>query len=90
MKKIIVLFVLCLKMISLTGCKNDITDPPPVEVEPGRRDYVWDTYYLEPPPSEVTLICQMWGSNLKDIWATGSASLSLYGIWHFNGSKGDY
>ena len=70
----------------LISCKESIVDPEE-NLPAGRRDYIWDVTNLESPNGEGVWLSAIWGSSTQDIWAVGQASLSTYGIWHFNGTS---
>ncbi len=72
----------------LNSCKEIINDPPyEEELKPGRRDYIWNEYVLEPTENYRALLSSMWGATQNDIWACGQAYLSKSQVWHFDGAK---
>lgn len=89
MKKLIIIFCLPILVSIIVSCKSNPTEPPiitPVEVTPGSRNYTWNVTTLDIKAGESASLSEIWGSSPADIWAVGSASLSDYGAWHFNGS----
>lgn len=84
-------FIIISILLTLTGCKkNEIVEPiipAPEEIKPGRRDYVWKEYVLEPSYNYVALLNSMWGASPNDIWVCGQAYLSMSQVWHFDGSN---
>ena len=68
MKNLIVAFISAILFIQLISCKNNPVEPPEQvvkakEIEPGRRDYVWDETVLEIPAGETALFGGIWGSS---------------------------
>jgi hypothetical protein len=93
MKNIISLFGIAIIVFCIYSCKSNPAEPPiitPVEVKPGSRDYTWDITTLQVKAGESAWLSEIWGSSPSDIWAIGSASMSYYGAWHFNGSTWQY
>lgn len=87
--KIIFSALLALQLIQ-SGCKEkEITEPIipiPEEIKPGRRDYEWKEYILEPSFNYYVRLRSMWGASPNDIWACGQAYLSKSQVWHFDGT----
>lgn len=73
--KLIFPFILSILLIILNSCDDGPTDP---EVEPGKRNYVWeiDTLDVYAPISKI------WGSEPNDVWA-----ICYDGIWHYDGKE---
>ena len=67
--------------VNITSC-NGVSEP---EIQPGRRDYVWEVDTLKLPPGEFATIYGIWGSSPTDIWACGDGSSNKYRLWHYNG-----
>lgn len=76
--------------MSLISCNsNPLLEPisPEELLQPGRRDYSWEEFILEPPESyNRVLLNSLWGASTNDIWACGQAYLSKSQVWHFNGA----
>lgn len=64
--KVIISTIFLVSIIILNTC--DTTEPPKDEIEPGRRDYVWEVDTLEIP---FTYLHRIWGSSPNDVWAIG-------------------
>jgi hypothetical protein len=93
MKKMIIIICLPVLVLIMVCCKNNPAEPPiitPVEVTPGSRNYTWDITTLDIEPRESSMLSEIWGTSPRDIWAVGTASLSRYGVWHFNGLNWQY
>ncbi|MCL6099604.1 MAG: hypothetical protein M1391_13625 [Bacteroidetes bacterium] len=87
MKKKIFVVVISLVVLVLSSCNSNLVDPPIIpEIQPGRRDYEWTEYKLLAQPNETIMLSSIWGATPNDVWAVGPASLSQYGIWHFDGT----
>lgn len=93
MRRIIFLrncIALVIVLILTISCKEEITKPVipieiPNEVEPGRRDYVWDETIVQATRSKV-FFRSAWGSSPTDIWATAHADTISTRLWHFDGT----
>lgn len=73
--------------IMFTGvdCKKDIVDPPPDDIKPGRRDYVWTVDTLPVPAGDLFTPTRIWGSSPTDVWIIGFGSPSWNLLWHYDG-----
>ena len=74
---------LSLILLLQTGCGLLGSDPKEPELEPGRRDYVWevDTLYNGPSGWMNTI----WGSSPDDIWMGSLGGVNQ--LWHFDGNE---
>jgi len=71
--------------VTFPSCDNGPTEP---EIEPGRRDYVWEVDTLKVPNGEFTSAGGIWGTSPNNIWLTaGGSSSNQYRLFHFNGIK---
>ena len=89
MKKKIFVVIISLGVLILNSCNSNPVGPPIIlEIQPGRRDYVWTEDTLKVPKGELAELSFLWGSGPDDIWAIASASsLSQLGIWHYVGNN---
>ena len=78
------ILVFILFVIGLWSCNT--TEPPVDDLQPGRRDYVWNVDTLKIPEGR-TLPSRMWGTGKDNIWAVGASYLNAYCIWHYDGNK---
>jgi hypothetical protein len=86
MKKNIFLILLLTAQVIFISCKdNPVETKINTELQPGRRDYVWDEVTLEIPQGEYCYINSMWGNSPTNIWAVGIATSCQNGIWHYDG-----
>jgi hypothetical protein len=80
-------YFLAMALIAITvvtfSCGENGVEP---ELKPGRRDYVWSEEILD-AGTETVYLGRIWGSDSKDIWATGSSTSSITTIWHYNGIR---
>lgn len=67
--------------ISINSCNSNPTEP---EIQPGRRDYVWEVDTIN-PGNESLYLLRLWGSSQNNVWAVGASSWSATSIWHYNG-----
>lgn len=94
MKSFQFLAIVTLTILITLSCKEDITKPVvPIEIskeiEPGRRDYVWDETIIK---SSMLGGHSLWLRSLSaltptDIWATAWADTSAERIWHYDGTN---
>jgi hypothetical protein len=80
MKQTFLIIAITLALIA-NSCKDNGTGPE--NLEPGRRDYVWNEDTLKIP---FNLLSKMWGSSPNDIWAVGSGGGLDQTIWHYDGT----
>lgn len=80
-KLILTIFILSV-ILNINSC-NSVTEP---EIQPGRRDYVWEVDTIK-PGNESLYLRRIWGSSPNDIWAVGSSSWTATSIWHYNGKE---
>jgi hypothetical protein len=84
------LFSLC--AVFFLGCPKDepcTTCPPPYNIPPGKREYVWsiDSIDYGSLPSTIQLE-SIWGSSATDVWgAAGDAPDVRDCLWHYDGTK---
>jgi hypothetical protein len=83
MKKYFLAMLLMALTVIIISCGENGVEP---ELQPGRRDYVWSEEILD-AGTETVYLGRIWGSDSKDIWATGMSSWSLTTIWHYNGVR---
>jgi hypothetical protein len=60
------------------------TEPTIENIEPGRRDYVWNVDTISSPPNLFYLF-SLWGSSPTNLWAAGSADSYENALWHYDG-----
>ena len=65
------------------GCGLLGSDHKEPELEPGRRDYVWEVDTLYSPPGG--FVYDIWGSSPNDVWAVLGTGIN--NLWHFNGEE---
>ncbi len=77
-------FISLLSLLSVT-CKNEVTAVGE-NIEPGRRDYVWeiDTLFSG---SLQTYMVSMWGSSPQNLWICGHDGNTQKGIFYYNGTN---
>lgn len=80
-------YFLTIVFLSICGlnCKKEVIPPPPEEIQPGRRDYVWAVDTLKLPRSHFFTPSRIWGSNPADVWITGFGDAGNL-LWHFDGT----
>ncbi|MFA3784183.1 hypothetical protein ABRY23_14075 [Melioribacteraceae bacterium 4301-Me] len=66
----------------LNSCNSNPVIPP--EIQPGRRDYVWEIDTLDMP---MNWLSSIWGSSPQDVWAVGAGGTEYDRLWHYDGSK---
>ncbi|MEW6509291.1 MAG: hypothetical protein AB1432_16290 [Bacteroidota bacterium] len=79
--KLILIILILLIFVNINSC-NGVTEP---EIQPGRRDYVWEVDTIN-PGNESLYLLRLWGSSPSNVWAVGASSWSATSIWRFNGS----
>ncbi|MBI2428054.1 MAG: hypothetical protein HYV29_04545 [Ignavibacteriales bacterium] len=87
MTRYLLLSLVVLFFFTGVDCKKDIVDPPPDDIKPGRRDYVWAVDTLESSSSDLFTPTRIWGSSPNDVWATGFGSQSWNLLWHYDGIR---
>jgi hypothetical protein len=68
----------------LTTCNT--TEPSEDNVQPGRRNYVWEIDTLT-AQSNLFYLFSLWGSSPTNLWAVGHADASLNSLWNYNGNS---
>ncbi len=76
--KLITVLLTLLIFVNINSC-NGITEP---ELQPGRRDYVWEVDTIKIP---FNVLGRLWVNNANDIWAVGSGGGLDQTIWRYNG-----
>ena len=74
---------LSLILLLQTGCGLLGSDPKEPELEPGRRDYIWEVDTLYSPPGG--FVYDIWGSSPNDVWAVLGTGVN--NLWHYDGSE---
>jgi len=70
--------LILLIFVNINSC-NGITEP---EIQPGRRDYVWEVDTIKIP---FNVLGRLWVNSANDMWAVGSGGGLDQTIWRFNG-----
>lgn len=80
--------LLSLYTILISCNSNPLEEPISAEelLQPGRRDYNWEEFVLEPLENYRVSLSSMWGATPNNIWACGQAYLAKSQVWHFNGT----
>lgn len=76
------LTIILFSLIYLSSCDEGPTEP---EIEPGRRDYVWEVDTLKMP--FFSSLHRIWGSNENDVWAVGPGGDLSNTIYHYDGEE---
>lgn len=85
MNKTILFSLSALLLFINADCKDDPVKP--VEIKPGRRDYVWTVDTLFTKPGDIIYgVFRIWGSSAENVWMTATADAG-YKLWHYNGEN---
>jgi hypothetical protein len=85
MSKIIFFSLFALLLFINADCKDDPIKP--VDIKPGRRDYIWTVDTLFTRPGDIIYgIFRIWGSSPENVWMIATADAG-YELWHYNGSN---